>query len=152
MRFYTIETFQHKVMNVWHFCNRVSLWRHSLNEFFVQGWKTLDINAETISIHVYLIRCLQASLGLLLLCFCSRLSFTSRWDRQDVSIVSENGSNAFQHNRVKLRVVTFVYVYFINMQKHPEFFLSKNPFKIKMVLTKLFLLRKTSRKMEFQKG
>ena len=41
--------------------------------------------------------------------------------------VSANGNNGFQDNRVKFRVVTFVYVYFRNMLKKTTF---KNSFKV----------------------
>ena len=40
---------------------------------------------------------------------------TSQADR--TCFVSVNGNNIFQENRVKLRVVTFVYVYFIDICK-----------------------------------
>ena len=42
-------------------------------------------------------------------------TMTSQADR--LCFVSVNGKNVFQDNRVKLRLVTFVYVYFINMTK-----------------------------------
>ena len=42
-------------------------------------------------------------------------TMTSQADR--MCFVSVNGNDVFHDNRVKLGVVTFVYVYFINMQK-----------------------------------
>ena len=43
-------------------------------------------------------------------------------------IVLVNGNNVFQDNHVKLRVVIFVYVYFINMQKNDiELFYLRTP-------------------------
>ena len=42
-------------------------------------------------------------------------TMTSQEDR--MSFVSANGNNVFQENHIKLRVVTFVYVYFINIWK-----------------------------------
>ena len=42
-------------------------------------------------------------------------TMTSQADR--MCFVSVNGNNIFKDNHVKLRVVTFVYVYFINMKK-----------------------------------
>ena len=46
-------------------------------------------------------------------------------------LVSVNGNNVFQDNRVKLRVVIFVYVYFINMQKNDiELFYLRTLFEV----------------------
>ena len=45
--------------------------------------------------------------------------------------VSVNGNKVFQDNRVKLRVVIFVYVYFINMQKNGiKLFYLRTPFEV----------------------
>ena len=91
---------------------------------FVEQWKTLDINAKTTSKQVMFDSSFPSvSSDLLLFCFCSSLRFsgcnTRVCEEEDydasqadkMCIVSLNDNNVFQDNCVKLRSVTFVYVY-----------------------------------------
>ena len=85
----------------------------------------LSISSVSLDLHYFAFAAAQVSLAATQR-FVVVETMTSKADK--MCFVSVNGNNVFQDNHVKLCVVTFVYVYFINIQeKQHQIFLSKNP-------------------------